>query len=519
MAKIAVADSETDPFLFGRVPSPFVWGFFDGVKYRWFWGEKDCTDQFFNFLDTLKEPHRIYVHNGGKFDFFFTLRYVQNPIKIINGRLVQFKYGIHTIVDSWAIIPESLEAANAKTKIDYAKFEKEKRATYREEILDYLHDDCVYLYELCRAFVDEFGTRLTIGGTAMAELKKHHRTIKCGPAHDKKFRPFYFGGRVQCFEKGIIHGDFILVDRNSMYPAVMRDEKHPIGEEYEYTTSYKYALESGMPFFIEFDGICRSLPRRTKKGEVKYDGERGHFCVTGHEFRAAIELDLIERISGVHAWICCDYETYGEFIEHFNAAKIQAEILGDKIHRSFYKRIMNSGYGRFAINPEKFEDYVIRKLGEAQPYGYYPLADYGEFEIWSKPSDHGQYQDVAIGASITGAARADLMRSLAIARRPIYCDTDSILCEAFPGEQDQKRLGAWKTEMSGIKVAAIGGKKLYALFDAENECRKYASKGCRISPEQIFNACKGDEILYNQIAPTFSLTNGSTFLTRRIRAT
>lgn len=520
---IAVADAETDPFKYNRVPAPFVWGYFDGEKYKHFWGE-NCTQKFLTYLrDEVKEPQRVYFHNGGKFDFFFMLEEMENPIKIINGRIAHFNIGIHTFVDSWLIIPESLEKANKKTAIDYTLFEAENRKANKKEILAYLKDDCIYLHELVDAFVEEFGTQLTIGGTAMKELKRLHRVSNCGPEHDSKFREFYFGGRVQCFERGIIRGDFKLFDVNSMYPHVMDSFDHPYGDRYEYTTDFDYAISCGRPFFIRFEGRCADLPQR-RGDRVEYIDDHNIFHVTGHEFIAALDIGSIQSISNVECWVACESERYSEFVHHFLFKKNAAGAIKDKIHRDFYKRVLNSAYGRFAINPEKFMDYYIRKMGEALPLNFIgvsePMADYGSFDIWETPSLRGQYQDVAIGASITGAARAVLMRAKHSAIRPLYCDTDSLLCESFSGDLHDTRLGAWDMELTDIQTAAIAGRKMYALFGTDfADVKKYASKGCRISPEEIYRACMGEEIVYNQIAPNFSLRSGPSFISRRINAT
>jgi hypothetical protein len=52
--RIAVIDAETDPFLHGRKPQVFAWGFFDGETYRDFWGP-DATAQLVDYLHT-REP-------------------------------------------------------------------------------------------------------------------------------------------------------------------------------------------------------------------------------------------------------------------------------------------------------------------------------------------------------------------------------------------------------------------------------------------------------------------------------
>jgi len=68
--KLAVIDLETDPFQHGRLPEPFLSGFDNGEQVVEFWGD-DCILRLVEFLATLKEPHIIYAHNGGKFDFFY----------------------------------------------------------------------------------------------------------------------------------------------------------------------------------------------------------------------------------------------------------------------------------------------------------------------------------------------------------------------------------------------------------------------------------------------------------------
>ena len=91
MKKIAVIDAETDPFRKGRVPKPFVWGFYDGETYLDFW--TDDVHEIIKFLQN--EEYIVYAHNGGKFDYHFMLDYINlyEDISIINGRLAKFYIG------------------------------------------------------------------------------------------------------------------------------------------------------------------------------------------------------------------------------------------------------------------------------------------------------------------------------------------------------------------------------------------------------------------------------------------
>src|SRR5258708_23149753 len=77
---------------------------------------------------------------------------------------------------------------------------------------------------------------------------------------------------------------------------------------------------------------------------------------------------------------------------------------------------------------------------------------------------------------------------------------------------------AWKAEGSGT-VAAIAGKKMYAVFDASGKCIKHACKGVDLTPEQIRGVARGDEIITWKEAPTFKLDGSATFLHRTSRLT
>src|SRR5262245_7368009 len=92
---LAVIDLETDPFEFGATLEPFAAGvWIQGEGYFDFWGPQ-CVYRALAFLALIERPLIVYAHNGGKFDFFFLLQHLDNPIKIINGRIVRAKFGRH----------------------------------------------------------------------------------------------------------------------------------------------------------------------------------------------------------------------------------------------------------------------------------------------------------------------------------------------------------------------------------------------------------------------------------------
>jgi len=532
---IAVVDSETDPFEPNFIVKPFCIGFDTGDRYVDFWGD-DCVDQFFAYLATLTaEGYEfvIYAHNGGKFDFFFFLPYLdadQNPL-IMGGRLVKINFAGQEFRDSYAIIPQALSTYQ-KEEINYDNFKRDKRERHKSEILKYMRSDCKYTRELICGFHDMFGDKLTVASAALPMLQSFTGFEKIkGDGFDERFRRYYFGGRNQCFETGILRpkfsDKFLVYDRNSMYPAVMRDELHPVSARPELQLTIDNDTDFACIEAIN-DG---ALPTRNEKGDLDFTVERGTFYATIHEIRAGLDTGTLKILRVKHAWKFDRKATFTEFVEKFYGLRQEAKANNDLIRNILYKLLLNSAYGKFALNPRKFKQWALT-VGEVpeplataeNPDGWSLHTQSGDLFIWCRPNPRkGGFYNVATAASITGAARANLHRNIALARRPIYCDTDSIICEGFKGDLDENELGGWKLEAKGDRCA-IAGKKLYTVYDLAElertgEAIKKASKGVRLTPNQIVDVCRGQEVIYQNPVPNFKLDGSAEFVTRAIRKT
>jgi hypothetical protein len=513
--RIATSDFETDPFEHGVVPKPFCAGYYDGENYWDFWGD-DCAARLVDHFRSIEEPTVVYFHNGGKFDFFFFIEDLEQDVKIINGRIVKAQIGKVELRDSYAAIPVPL-AAYKKDDVDYSLFTRERRNHHKDYILKYLANDCIYLHELISPFIVEFGDKLTIGAAALNELKKHHDFKTSGEAFDTKFRQFYYGGRCQCFQSGVISypGKRIkVVDVHSMYPSVMRDEIHPTGVVHDVAREI-----SANTFFIVADGYNKgAFPLRTKTG-LDFASDYGRYFITIHEWQAALETGTFLPEKIVKAYDFYEKTRFSTFVNHFYSKRIEAEHVGDKLHKLFYKLILNSAYGKFATDPDNFKDWALTKADESMPAeeGWQIEQFTMNYIFWSKPSDRPQYYNVATAASITGAARAKLLRGIAAAENPLYCDTDSIICTDFHGVMHESELGTWDLEKEGTHIA-IAGKKMYALFDDE-KCIKMAHKGARLTADEIVSVATGSTVEYANPVPAFKLDGKHQFITRKIRAT
>lgn len=515
-------DSETDPFLQGREPRPFAWGLYcaDG-SYHQTWGE-NCTADMMAILSSL--PHGIvYIHNGGKFDIFFLLRYINQEKKmlIIDGRITQCfvtaSNGLHRVRDSYKILPFALKQYD-KTDIDYAKMEADVREQNKDEIQAYLKDDCLYLYQLCSEYVKTFGPAITIGCTAMKELKARHDVLEpLTPENDAAIRSRYFvGGRVERYKTGVYDGAWKVYDVNSMYPYVMSAFYHPVGNPSLFGNEITKDT-----FFVTALGYSHGcFPTRDKHG-VTFRTGYGEYSVSIHEWDAAMELGLFECEQIIET---VDFEhsrMFDDYITHFYIKRKRAKETGDKIKAIFYKFLLNNSYGKFAVNPEHFRESIITDdTFDMRWEGYkaaYMMAEFGLI-IWEKPAQEFKYANVGTGASITGAARSVLMRGLQKAVNPMYCDTDCIICEDLPGVVlHASELGAWDTEKTGDRLA-IAGRKLYALWEGST-CVKSACKGVNITPEQITSVAQGEMVTYERDAPTYKLNGAVEWITRNVRST
>lgn len=525
---IYTIDIETDPFVHGRDPQPFAVGLYTGDKWMYTWGDNCIQDMHAKFL-TL-EPGVVYAHNGGKFDFYYMMDWLadKREILIINGRIV--KAVTHTVEhelrDSFALMPFPLKQYK-KERIDYGCFERDTRDAHKKQIVSYLKKDCIYLHELCVEFHDRFGDNLTIASTSMKQFKKLYDFTCLSSREDDMIRePFYYGGRVQCFEKGIIKpskGEKIMAyDLNQCYPYAMAYFDHPISVP-DNRVSDEVTDET---CFLTVHGRNNgAFPKRSKDG-LHFDVERGTFDVSIHEFNAAIETGMFECEDILKVYNFSERSNFKKFVDKFHGLRRDAQLKGDDVGALFYKYVGNSCYGKFAQRPDDYHSYMITdehtNLNPMHdPDAWYPctLVGFAGYILWKRPSMSSFRYNVATGASITGAARSLLIRALATAKRPLYCDTDSIICERLEGVPiDATKIGHWKIESEGTKLA-MAGRKLYALFDGA-KCLKMASKGVHLTANEIVQVAMGGNVTWKKDAPTFNFkTHSASYISRTVKMT
>lgn len=564
---IAVLDFETDPFdEENQSPVyPFTVCFLSDFEEHVIWDDdwRRLIDRLAEYLAELPEEYTIYAHNGGAFDYMFMIHHLTGRISFKGRSIMSAKIGRHTLRDSKHILPMKLSEWK-KDDFDYSKMHRDVRDKHRDEIIEYMINDCRSLLSIVRAFIGEFGFKLSVGQAAMSKLKSIYKVARLSDATDAELRPYFFGGRVECLAgKGqfghIPHTPtaapvYKLYDVNSMYPHCMAAYRHPVGGHWTFRRTGGVTANT---IFLTLQ--CRNFGafvQRTAENETTAEIQQGEFRTTIWEYRAALELGLIDDVRIIQYVDCDQFSDFSQFSvplyerrqktkEQLRALKKNGvatdapEYLAVKKDDMFLKFLLNTGYGKFAQNPRRFKDHWITKHGDPAPEGYEISSDGFpalpaiqnialDYDIWQRPAPIRGFYNVGTAASITGAARATLLRALACAVDPIYCDTDSIICRSLSGvEIDNVKLGAWDLEDEFDEVIVAGKKsyacKTYARSDGQSDRVRVRCKGVpegRVTWDDM--AALLDEGAFRDInakAPTIIKSGEQRYMNRRIRAT
>ncbi len=545
---IAILDFETDPF--DNVEKSRIFPFL-AVLYSdnfepiviWDEDEQSFVGKVIAEITALPESYTIYAHNGGKFDYMFLINRLRGSVSFKGRGIMRAEIGNHEIRDSFHIIPDKL-ANFKKDHIDYELMKKKTRKQYRQAIIDYCISDCRYLLEIVKGFAGRFGMKLSIGQAAMMELRKHYKFETVSETTDEYLRQWFFGGRVECLNgMGKFDGSYKLYDVNSMYPYVMATYDHPIGSHY-HTRTGNIGPDT---FFLDLTCNSRgAFVHKAERGETHAPHGRYRFRTTIHEYNVALKHGLISDIE-IHSVIDCVTKTnFIKFIapiynerQHVKARLKELAARGMRNTHEwneavkedmFLKFLLNNSWGKFAQNPRNYKEHYLTDPGERPPadagddFGMMPATAMPDYWIWERPSPSDRYNNVGTGASVTGAARADLLDALCNATDPIYCDTDSLICTDLANVKlHPTDLGAWDIEKE-LSQVIVAGKKLYSYTETINSINPQLpfvkSKGASgLKWQQMLNLLNGGEELSTSFGVTLTKNSRQYYMTRRIHAT
>ena len=400
-------------------------------------------------------------------------------------------------IDSLKIIPFSVDEIAksfglpiSKLKIDYNEVREIDHILTDEEIEYIKHDVQIVAMALDTLFKENL-KRITSASNSLANFKETHSKSKFERMFpqisydiDKDMRKAYKGGFTYLNpiykEKDIKNG--VVLDVNSLYPSVMRNELMPIGEPIFYEGKYKE--DKVYPLYIQmitcsFEIKENKIPTiQIKKSASFLDNE--YLLSSNNEIvclcLSSVDLDLflehynVYELKYINGWKFKGmHGIFNEYIDKWTERKIKATKEGNKGMRTLSKLMLNSLYGKFATSQD-----VQSKIP-------YLEDDIVKYKLSDPDTKDGLY--LPIGIFITAYARNKTIRtSQAIKEYSInkynkdlyvYSDTDSIHT-LLPIEElkqfcdiDDVALGKWKHEASFTKARFVRQKCYLEKIDGD----------------------------------------------------
>lgn len=400
-----------------------------------------------------------------------------------------------TIYDSLKILPFSVDdiarAFNLpinKLEIDYNE-NREKGHTLNEKEVDYLkHDVVICAMALDILFKQEL-TKMTQGSNALADYKKIIGEKKFNeyfpsPNYDKEIRRSYKGGFTYLnpiyASKAVGNGN--VFDVNSLYPSVMYYKPLPYGEgqyfdgEYVPDDIYNLYVQN---FVCQFELKKNKIPTIQLKNNLRFiptqyltssNDEFVSLCLTSVDmalFKEHYDIYNIEYYGGYK--FKSTTGLFKDYIDKWIAIKIESTLNGNASMRTLAKLMLNSLYGKFALNPE-----VCSK---------YPVYDDGKIRYEQGTPEIRKPLYIPVGTFITAWARDKTIRTSQKIKdyslkkygkdMYIYSDTDSIHT-TLPLEDckkimsiSQTELGKWAHESSFTRARFIRQKSYTEEINGE----------------------------------------------------
>lgn len=367
------------------------------------------------------------------------------------------------ILDSMKLLPFSIEQMAktfglpiSKLTLDY-RAKREIGHILTDEEKAYIKNDVAIAAMALKALFDMGLTKMTTASNALNEYKNlmgnKFKYWFPPPDYDAEIRQAYKGGFTYlkpCWADKDI-GEGIVLDVNSLYPAMMYYQPLPYDEGVFYDG--EYVQDPHMPLYIQIVRVSFELkpshiPSIQIKGNLSFvstqylessNGQIVALALTSPDLdllKQQYDIDYIEYVCG---WkFKAGTKAFREYIDKWIGIKIEATKEGNKGKRTIAKLMLNSLYGKFATNP---------KCASKHPY----LGENGEIKYKLGEEENRSPIYIPVAAFITAWGRYTTITSAQkVYDRFVYADTDSLhlIGTEFPAglDIDDVKLGAWKVE-------------------------------------------------------------------------
>lgn len=387
-----------------------------------------------------------------------------------------------------ATIAKAFDLEDQKGEIDYNKYRPPGYVLTPEEE-DYVVKDCRIVAAALKIQFSKGLTKMTNASDALngykdiIDKKNFERWFPVLPVElDTDIRRAYKGGFVYLMEKyknarGL---QGITLDVNSLYPSVM----------------YDCVLPFGYPMY--FEGVPKPDERYNLfivRLECAFDLKPGHIpTLQLKNNRRFVETEYLTTSDGDIVEMTLTSVDLALFLDHYDVSGLRyingykfkgvTGLFKDYIDywmniketstgalRQLAKLMLNSLYGRFALNPKAATKFPV--LDENGIVRYYINNKENREKYGMEHLEDDELRDpvyTAMGAFITAYARNKTIRSAqACYDRFIYADTDSLHLIGYDVPEGidvhPTRLGAWKHEGSFTDSKYIRAKTYMETID------------------------------------------------------
>ena len=306
----------------------------------------------------------------------------------------------------------------------------EKMETESFYNIEYCKQDCRIVYEYMKEFsditIDEFDLKIknTLAGTAQNIYLKRFNDYNVGGKNvADEILNFYFGGRTECFKIGELRQPVYALDINSSYPTSMFNNVFPIDEFY-ITKKPETVLWFAECELEVNDCYVPVIPLRTDK--LLFPAGKFKAFINSVEYRQAEQTGQIKSIKFERVYNFKESAyIFMDFVKYFYEKRKISKDKGDTFKSQFYKLILNSTYGRFALSGNLK---VLTEYNNAS--GYYETFRDNELMYKDLILTGNNSKNYALPAFITAYSRVLLFelvqKVLSLKGEILYCDTDSI---------------------------------------------------------------------------------------------
>lgn len=464
-------------------------------------------DDFFKFCMNGRENYKIWFHNL-KFDIVYLLVYLyQHGYTYIKDKKERGDKTFSTLItdrgqvysltiwfkitkshvnkvefyDSLKVFPnfsveriaEGFNLPIKKLKIDYKAYRPVGHQLTVEEVA-YIRNDVEIVARALKEMFKRGLTKMTIASDAFNNFKDNFDKFRIKfpllpPEIDKDIRKSYKGGftYVNDVWQGKMVGNGITLDVNSLYPSCMSSPNVlPYGRpeyfegEYQEDKTYPLYVQNLICSFELKKGKIPSIQIKHSPSFVdnvylkSSEGERIELTLTKPDYELFVEQYNVYKPKYTGGWKFKGAAGFfDDYVNYWTEQKIKAGKEGNKPLRQISKLMLNSLYGRFALNSYARQKFPYMKDGVIH------------FALLDEETRETIYLPVATWITSLGRSRtirtSQAIRDYTLNKygedRYYYSDTDSIHAKLSKEDLaelkdiidiDDFKLGCWSHECS-----------------------------------------------------------------------